>query len=1631
MLLVACFFAGSATAQVDTEFWFAAPEISQDGSNFDRPIVLRITTLATAATVTVDQPANGGFAPIVVNVGANASATVDLTPFIATIENTPANTILNYGLRIRSTASVSVYYENVSQQCLCNPEIFALKGMNAVGTSFIVPFQNFLNNGGGYTPTPYSSFDIVATENATTVTITPTQNIVGHPSGTAFTITLNQGQTWSGTAASQAAAQHPSGTVVTADKPIAITIKDDLLSGAPYGGCADLMGDQIVPINKVGDEYIVMRGGLNGPDKAFVVGTQNGTAITVAGVAAGTINAGQTLMVDITAPATYITATAPVYLLHLSGFGCEVGGALLPPIICTGSTQLGFTRSTNEQFAINLMTRAGYEGGFTVNGNATLVPAGAFQPVPNTNGDWVAAQIFFTTAQIAAGSGNVIANSLGKFHMGIIHGSGGGGTRYGYFSDFNALDPPIVAGDVAVCAGEDLQLGAASAPGAIFSWIGPNGFTSTDSNPIIPTITTTQAGIYTVVAELDGCVSDSADVVVTVETCTCVFNSSNGGFEQPVIAGCWDVVAPAQVPEWRTLSSYNLMEFWNGACMGITPYEGAQFAEMDATVAPYAMDICTSCSPSIIWGFAHRGRLGVDAIGLSAGPPGGPYVPIGTYTDNNTAWVYYTGTYAVPAGQTTTRFVFTSVSAAGGSAGMGNLLDAVSFTEDITPVNVAASICTGGVYELPSGQTVSIGGTYNDTLVASTGCDSVVVTTLTVHPLPLTNAGADVAICLGESTQLNGTGGVTYQWAPTTTLLGPNEPSPVATPLITTDYVLLATDANGCQNRDTVTVTVNPLPTANAGADVAICIGTTTQLAASGATTYQWTPAAGLDDATIATPTFSGQATQTYTLTATDANGCEDTDAMTVTVIVLPPIDAGNNASICIGDVQQLNATGGVSYVWDPATDLSNATIGNPIFSGTQTASYTVTGTDAAGCVATDNITITVNPLPVVEAGNDATICAAQTTVLQASGAQTYLWSPSNDLNNATSATPTFDGSATVLLTVVGTDGNGCTASDDVTITVYALPEAIINTIEDACLGNATFLAESSTGGISTYAWTVTSGQVLNGAFIAHTYPNSGTYPIILTVTDTNGCQHSATASATVLALPQPNMNIQNGADFCENEVILFTDETIGAVDAYAWNFNYVAGLPANPQFSSSQADPAFAYPHHGTYAVRLLVLDTNGCMNSVVRTINVHDIPVADFTATVVCEPESTLLTGIGTVEDVSTVSTGEWDFGDTSTAQGGLVQTHTYPAGTYAVQFIAISSEGCSDTITHDVWVNPTPVMDIAGNDVCLEEETVFANNSTPQDATISSWTWNFGNGQTATSAAATYTYPAFGTYTVTLTAVTDSGCTSTGSTMVQVFANPTTDFITMISEGCEPLTVPFGNTSIIQQGTITSYLWDFGDGETSTNATTSHIYQDTTGIFDVTLTATSDNGCTVTTTQQAAVTVHVTPMANFSQNATVLSMLDPLLVLTDLSQDALLYEWTFGDGNASTAQSPTHRYAEHGEYYILLTVRNGDCEDSRASVVKVEPLFTFYAPNTFTPDNSNRNDVFRGEGEGWSAYAMTIFNRWGEQIFYSAEHALGWDGTVNGSAAPLGTYLYHFYITDHTGEKHTYIGKVLLLR
>jgi hypothetical protein len=318
-------------AQVDTIFWFAAPDV--DASYGDAPIYLRISSLDQPDTVYVTLPANPSIS-YTFTLAANSTNSINLSSVKSYLE-TPANTIANNGIKIISTGKISAYYDVVgtsSSGRIQNTEIFVLKGRYAMGKKFYTPIQRSLTNASN--ENGYSGFDIVATEDNTLVTITPTAALYGgHAAGEAYSIELNTGQTYSGRALSMAASGHPGGSLINSTKPVAVTVKDDCLLWSS-GSCRDLTGDQIVPVDYIGTDYIVLKGFLDGSDQAVIFGTEANTQIYVKGALSSTIGAGSLLPISITDNATYINTSKPVYLMHISGFGCQLGDPILPSIEC-------------------------------------------------------------------------------------------------------------------------------------------------------------------------------------------------------------------------------------------------------------------------------------------------------------------------------------------------------------------------------------------------------------------------------------------------------------------------------------------------------------------------------------------------------------------------------------------------------------------------------------------------------------------------------------------------------------------------------------------------------------------------------------------------------------------------------------------------------------------------------------------------------------------------------------------------------------------------------------------------------------------------------------------------------------------------------------------------------------------------------------------------------------------------------------------------------------------------------------------------------------------------------------------------------------------------------------------------
>lgn len=272
--------------------------------------------------------------------------------------------------------------------------------------------------------------------------------------------------------------------------------------------------------------------------------------------------------------------------------------------------------------------------------------------------------------------------------------------------------------------------------------------------------------------------------------------------------------------------------------------------------------------------------------------------------------------------------------------------------------------------------------TYAVTVTNEEGCTATDEITIIVAEPASANAGIDQTICSGSSAQLTASGGMSYSWNPTTGLSNPNIENPIATPTTATTYTVTITDRNGCTATDAITVSIANNLTVSLGEDVTICADEVHTLTATGGTSYNWNPTAGLDNATSPTPSANIATTTTYCVTVTDNNGCTGTDCITIEIddncegedvgensgagetinpcIIGPAVVGCPDKFMCLNDQVQLVVNGGIRWEWSPTTGLDDPTSPSPIASPNETTTYTVTGYDANGCSATDEVEVIV-----------------------------------------------------------------------------------------------------------------------------------------------------------------------------------------------------------------------------------------------------------------------------------------------------------------------------------------------------------------------------------------------------------------------------------------------------------------------------------------------------------------------------------------------------------------------------------------------------------------------------------------------------------------------------------------------
>lgn len=867
---------------------------------------------------------------------------------------------------------------------------------------------------------------------------------------------------------------------------------------------------------------------------------------------------------------------------------------------------------------------------------------------------------------------------------------------------------------------------------------------------------------------------------------------------------------------------------------------------------------------------------------------------------------------------------------------------------------------------------------------------------------------------------------------------------------------------------------------------------TTTNLNVGGTPGYSWDFADGntsIAQDPVHTYTTGSGSVFNVTLTATTPNGCVDNVVKAVTVNALPtatftPVNACMNANVLLNNTSTIPLPDNIStYAWSfgaGSAPSSTSSIQNPpllTYNSSGIKSITLMVTANTSCTASITQTVDIYAQPVA---NFSTTSVCQSTATAYTDLSTtpvgtitgWQWDFTNNssIDNTTNApSNVFVTSGTFTTSLVATSSNGC--KDTVALPVNVWGHTIPDFSPDkVCFGTAsafTNLTNETTnanvGTGTTYFWNFADGNTSGLTNPNHTYTMGGnanaTYSVLLVATSQHNCIDSIRKVVGVFAVPTASFTSDS---VCLGTSSQMTDASNGngnTINTYAWDF-----LSDGVVDISGVANPNFTFPNFGinqvTYTVSTSPVTGLVCANTT-NTISVwvNPNPIPDFSFVNKCiNAQPNTFNGSPSTIAIGTNTAYAWAYGDgtVSTPTVASASSHTYlAAGVYNVTLTVTSNKGCQAIVSKQAEVFEKPYMKITNSSACDQSAMTFTAVTLPNSGTMQNWYWDFNNSIATIEGASqtsNFTFSGPGAHTVALIGETNKGCKDTLIKPIYVNYVPVAMFSGDKLSGCP---TPFhcvnftdASPAITGPAQISQWQWSLGDGTTLNNPTSAvvnHCYGNTSSnqlaFFSVSLVVTTDSGCVSQVNNMPNyITVYPTPIANYTVNPNPGNILTPLEYFTNLSVDYTKWWWSFGDGPFkidSVNVDPSHFYSDAtaDTYYSNLIVMNQyGCSDTAYVPVEIQPEFTFYIPNAFSPANDdNINDVFTGKGIGIERFEMWIFDRWGEKIYYTDDIEKGWDGQVQGKSGEekQDVYTWKVKIRDVLGKKHDYIGHVTLLR
>ena len=645
-----------------------------------------------------------------------------------------------------------------------------------------------------------------------------------------------------------------------------------------------------------------------------------------------------------------------------------------------------------------------------------------------------------------------------------------------------------------------------------------------------------------------------------------------------------------------------------------------------------------------------------------------------------------------------------------------------------------------------------------------------------------------------------------------------------------------------------------------------------------------------------------------YTITAISTSGCTQqmTGSATVSINALPNAEAGNDATIFVGNSTQLLASGGTSYAWSPSTGLSATNVANPIASPQQTTRYFVTVSNLFGCSRIDSVLITVNQLPVVTVGNDTAVCISGTTFTLRGSPTGGSWSGSGIVSaSAGTFSPSLAGTGSKTLVYTVTDGVNYTITDTLIVTVNPLPVVDFGDPGSFCINGASVTLTTGTPAGGTYSGT----GVSNGQFNPQT-AGVGSHTLYYNFTSPQtGCSNLDSVVVTVSNLPQ--VNLDNFQPVCLN----------------GDSVELAGGTPLGGSYSGPGVRNGYFFPATagvGTHFIRYTYTNPQtGCSNVDSGSITVRQLPVLSFpTLSAVC------VNNAGFALSTATPAGGTY-------SGPGVNNNEFLPQlagiGTFTITYTYVDTlTGCRNSITSSILVNDVPVVTLGSfNAVCVSAPAFALSGGNPAGGTFSGP--GVSNGQFNPFAAGPGTHAIVYSFTDAQT-----GCVGSATRNMVVTPGPSTTLTALNST-----TFCIGGSVVLQASADTgsSFVW-LRNGQVLTGETAATLTVNQSGSYRVLGTKTS-TGCSDTS---LAVTVTVNPLPGATITAVGLTTFcqGGSVVLNATPATGMSYVW-LRNGTVVTGQTTASLTAmQAGDYRVIVTNTSTQCFDTSAVTnVTVNPL------------------------------------------------------------------------------------------